>query len=177
MLNVQPYKPPEQFHFLQKENSNKDNVKNPPSPREIPRSNSEEAKELVKRLQIKNDSNISSSLTSEQTIAVSRCTNAREGELNLTVIRYEDIAAGDPKALEQFRTALFEKGIVGIRTVPRYREGVERFIEKAREFSSLPKDMKQKYDPDRKAEEFLGFEIRKEESLLPDGTLRSYYKS
>ncbi|NNM44383.1 MAG: isopenicillin N synthase family oxygenase [Chlamydiae bacterium] len=90
--------------------------------------------------------------------------------LNLDIFSYEDFAKQDPNTIQLLRKALLEKGIVGIRGVPGYKESAKRYIEKAREFSSLPLRVKQSYSPNRSAGEFLGYEIGKEKFLRPNGS-------
>lgn len=90
--------------------------------------------------------------------------------LELDVTAYDDFDKGDPTALDLLRTALLEKGIVGIKSVPGYQERARRFIERAREFSTLPASIKQTYSPNREAGEVLGYEIGKEQFRRPDGS-------
>ncbi len=90
--------------------------------------------------------------------------------LSLDIISYEAFIQNDPEALQLLDKALHEKGIVGIRGVPGYREQVERFIERAREFSSLPEAIKESYAPNHDlGETFLGYEKGKEKFKRPDG--------
>lgn len=90
--------------------------------------------------------------------------------LALDVIAYEDFTQNDPDALEALKTALHEKGIVGIRGVPGYREKVYKFIETARKFSALPEEVKETYAPNRNNPgEYLGYEKGKEKFKRPDG--------
>jgi isopenicillin N synthase-like dioxygenase len=90
--------------------------------------------------------------------------------LSLDVISYEAFVQDDPEALRVLDRALHEKGIVGIRGVPGYREKVLRFIESAREFSSLPEAIKDSYAPNPAlGEKFLGYEMGKERFKRPDG--------
>lgn len=103
--------------------------------------------------------------------------NAQEMEdspieiLSLDVIAYEDFVHQDPKSLQILREALYHKGIVGIKSIPGYKEKAVRFIEKAREFAALPSETKQNYAPNKELGElFLGYEMGKEQFLRPDGT-------
>lgn len=57
--------------------------------------------------------------------------------LSLDIIDYEDFMQEDSKALDILEKALHEKGIVGIRGVPGYKEKVFKFIESAKEFSNV----------------------------------------
>lgn len=88
--------------------------------------------------------------------------------LALDVIPYESL--NEPAALDQLKNALYEKGIVGIRGVPGYREKVMQFIEAAKSFSALPEEVKELYAPNREnGDMFLGYEKGKERFKRPDG--------
>jgi len=90
--------------------------------------------------------------------------------LSLDVVPYESFIDEDAETLTIFKRALFEKGIAGIRGVPGYREKLESFIEKAREFASLSEEAKDRYAPNReKGDLFLGYEKGKEKFKGPDG--------
>ncbi len=90
--------------------------------------------------------------------------------LSLDVIAYEDFMKGDFEALSVLERALHAQGIVGIRGVPGYKEKVLKFIESAKEFSSLPEGVKEAYAPNRSlGEMFLGYEKGKEKFKRPDG--------
>lgn len=90
--------------------------------------------------------------------------------LSLDVISYESFIQDDPGALQVLGKALHEKGIVGIKGIPGYKEKVLHFIETAREFSSLPEEVKESYAPNRSlGEMFLGYEKGKEKFKRPDG--------
>ncbi len=90
--------------------------------------------------------------------------------LALDVIGYEEFIRNDPDALKTLRGALDEKGIVGIRGIPGYREKVERYIDAARAFSALPEQVKESYAPNHDlGETFLGYERGKERFQRPDG--------
>lgn len=72
--------------------------------------------------------------------------------------------------MQTLKRALHEKGIVGIRGVPGYREKVIRYIEAARAFSALPEAVKERYAPNHDlGETFLGYERGKEGFKRPDG--------
>lgn len=88
--------------------------------------------------------------------------------LDLDVIAYEKFIQGDLDTLEMLDRALHEKGIVGMRGVPGYREKYEKFIQAAREFHSLPEEVKGKYQPNRSITS-MGYEIGKEKFQRPDG--------
>lgn len=93
-----------------------------------------------------------------------------EENLSLDVISYELFAQNDPATLQTLKTALYEKGIVGMRGVPGYQEKYARFIEAARAFSKLPEEVKETYAPDRSAGSlFNGYEKGKEKFKRPDG--------
>lgn len=100
-----------------------------------------------------------------------------EGELmgmqdtiSLDILSYESFMNEDAQAMSVLSTALYEKGIVGIKGIPGYQEMVERFMEKARAFSALPDEIKLAYSPDRSKNEIdLGYERGKEKFKRPDG--------
>lgn len=90
--------------------------------------------------------------------------------LDLDVISYEAFINEDPDAIRILDTALHQKGIVGIRGIPTYKEKVLKYIETAREFSALPEEVKEVYAPKRALGElFLGYEKGKEKFQRPDG--------
>ncbi len=90
--------------------------------------------------------------------------------LDLDIIPYEKLAHGDSAALDVLSKALHEKGIVGVRGVPGYKEKYEQFVTAARRFSALPEDIKERYKPSReRGETFLGYEAGKEKFLRPNG--------
>jgi isopenicillin N synthase-like dioxygenase len=90
--------------------------------------------------------------------------------LELDVIPYEAFMQDDPDALRLLDRALHEKGIVGIRGIPGYREKVAKLIETARAFSALPEEVKEMYAPNHDlGETFLGYEKGKEKFQRPDG--------
>ena len=90
--------------------------------------------------------------------------------LDLDVIAYEDFLLDSPQALEQLKTALHEKGIVGIKGIPTFKEKVGNFIAHARKFTYLPESIKSSYAPNRDlGEMFLGYEAGKERFKRPDG--------
>jgi isopenicillin N synthase-like dioxygenase len=90
--------------------------------------------------------------------------------LSLDVISYEDFVQEAEDALSTLQRALHEKGIVGIRGVPGYKEKVLKFIQTAKEFSALPEEIKESYAPNRSlGEMFLGYEKGKERFKRPDG--------
>ncbi len=97
--------------------------------------------------------------------------NARiEEALSLDVISYEKLVEGDAETLKILKDALHEKGIVGVRGVPGFKEKHERFIEAAREFNALPEEMKEQYKPNRSlGDTFLGYEEGKEKFQKPNG--------
>lgn len=92
-------------------------------------------------------------------------------ELSLDIISYVAFKERDPAALDILEKALYQNGIVGIRGVPGYRKAVDRFIQSAREFSSLSDEVKESYAPNRElGEMFLGYEKGKEKFQRPDGS-------
>ncbi len=90
--------------------------------------------------------------------------------LSLDIISYEAFQKEDPQSLIVLKSALYEKGIVGIKAVPGYKEKLLKFIETAREFSALPEEIKESYAPNHAlGETFLGYEKGKEKFKRPDG--------
>lgn len=90
--------------------------------------------------------------------------------MDLDVINYEAFIQEEQNAIDTLKKALFEKGIVGIRGIPTYREKVARYIEAFIKFQNLPEEVKEQYAPDRDAGDlFLGYEKGKEKFKLPDG--------
>ena len=88
-------------------------------------------------------------------------------QFTLDVIPYEDLESGNTTELKK---ALFEKGIVGVRGIPGYRETYDQFIEAARTFASLDEEAKERCAPDREAGDlFLGYERGKERFKTPSG--------
>lgn len=82
--------------------------------------------------------------------------------LSLDIVSYEAFVREDPYAIRTLKKALLEKGIVGIRGIPGYKEKLLKFIEIAREFSVLPEEIKETYAPNRSVGEmFLGYEKEK----------------
>ncbi len=91
--------------------------------------------------------------------------------LSLDVISYEAFMQDDPHTMSVLDKALHEKGIVGIKGVPGYKEKVLKFIQTARAFSALPEAVKESYAPNHAlGETFLGYEMGKERFKRPDGT-------
>ncbi|MBX7067024.1 MAG: hypothetical protein K1X28_07320 [Parachlamydiales bacterium] len=88
--------------------------------------------------------------------------------LDLDVISYEAFIQNDPEAVSTLEKALFEKGIVGIRGIPEYREKLRQYVARAREFCALPEEIKESYAPNE-GEMFLGYEKGKEKFKRPDG--------
>lgn len=90
--------------------------------------------------------------------------------LALDIISYEDFAQEEPRAMDVLKSALFEKGIVGIKGIPGYKEKVLQFIASAKEFTALPEEIKESYAPNRSlGEMFLGYEKGKEKFKRADG--------
>lgn len=89
--------------------------------------------------------------------------------LDLDIIPYEKLVEGDRDYLQIMNTALHEKGIVGVRGIPGYREKYEQFVAVARAFSALPDDVKENYQPNRGIGEWTGYEVGKEKFRRPNG--------
>lgn len=100
--------------------------------------------------------------------------NTTEGSeiecLDLEVVAYEDFQRDDPIAIQKLERALHDKGIVGIKGIPGYREKLEKFVESARVFTALPEHVKNQYAPDRDSGDVLGYERGKEKFQRPDGS-------
>jgi isopenicillin N synthase-like dioxygenase len=89
--------------------------------------------------------------------------------LSLDVISYDDFIKGDSEAVLILEQALYEKGIVGIKGVPGYKEKVQKLITAAREFSALPEADKEACAPDRSiGDMFNGYEKGKEKFKISD---------
>lgn len=90
--------------------------------------------------------------------------------LELDVVSYEDFIRSDKLTLQTLERALHEKGIVGIRGIPGYKEKAARFIQAARDFAALEEDVKNQYAPRLDlGETFLGYEVGKEKFKRVDG--------
>ena len=101
-------------------------------------------------------------------------------ELELDVISYHNLVAQDAATIQCLRTALLEKGIVGVSDIPGYKEVVEQFIQRSREFSLLPEEEKMQCAPDRDIGDWMGYENGKEKFLrdgqwVVEDKKRSYY--
>ena len=94
---------------------------------------------------------------------------AAEQPLDLDIISYEDLIQETPQAMQILRSALHEKGIVGVKNIPGYGEKVAQFIETARKFSALSDEDKIAYSPNHEHGEFLGYDQAKEQFKRPDG--------
>lgn len=91
--------------------------------------------------------------------------------LSLDIISYEDFVNDKIETLNVLKTALLEKGIVGIKGIPGFKEKVFRFIEAAIQFSELSEDVKESYGPNQGlGEMFLGYEKGKERFKRADGS-------
>ena len=102
--------------------------------------------------------------------------------LSLDVISYDEFIKGGSEAMLILEQALFEKGIVGIRGIPGYKEKVQRLITTAREFSALSETDKEACVPDYfTGDMFSGYERGKEkfkssdDSWVVDDLKISYY--
>jgi isopenicillin N synthase-like dioxygenase len=90
--------------------------------------------------------------------------------LELDVVSYEQLIAGDKEVFKTIKKALYEKGIVGVRGVPGYKEKYTQFLRAARAFNALPEEIKERYKPNQElGETFLGYEIGKEKFQRPNG--------
>lgn len=89
--------------------------------------------------------------------------------LSLDIISYDDFVGCNCETLNILNKALNEKGIVGIKGVPGYKEKVQTFIQKSREFTALSEQVKKCYAPNRSSGELTGYESGKEQFKRPDG--------
>lgn len=89
--------------------------------------------------------------------------------LDLDIISYDDFINEDPATLHLLDKALHEKGIVGMRGIPTYKEKVLNYIDAARRFSALSEDVKESYSPNRESGDLLGYEKGREKFQRPDG--------
>lgn len=103
-------------------------------------------------------------------MTVMECAYGKVELLDVDIFPYESFAKKEPGTLVAMKKALLEKGIVGLRAVPGYKESAHSFIESARKFSSLPSSIKLSYSPNRERGEFTGYEIGKEKFQRPNGT-------
>lgn len=103
-------------------------------------------------------------------LAISQGGAMEREELDLDVIGYEEFVREDERAITLLKKALYEKGIVGIKGIPGYKEQVLKLIESSQTFMHLPEENKERYAPDHsKGEMFLGYERGKEKFQRPDG--------
>jgi isopenicillin N synthase-like dioxygenase len=90
--------------------------------------------------------------------------------LDITVVPYADLVAGDLSTVAQAKSALYKEGIVGVKGVPGYTEAVSQFIHAARAFSSLSEEEKELCAPRHDLGDlFLGYEKGREKFKRPDG--------
>ncbi|OAI48555.1 hypothetical protein AYO45_01050 [Gammaproteobacteria bacterium SCGC AG-212-F23] len=79
--------------------------------------------------------------------------------MKLEIISHNDlIDSANTAIVNKAKKALFESGIIGIRDVPRFVETNRDYINAARQFSSLSKNIKEQYAPDRDAGDTEGYE-------------------
>lgn len=102
--------------------------------------------------------------------------------MHLNILSFDDIK--DPQNHEAhaaLREALLERGIVGIRGVPTFKEKSAAFVEAAVQFSRLPTEVKRQYEPDRDAGNTEGYELGAEwfkdenDAWQADDKKASYY--
>lgn len=85
--------------------------------------------------------------------------------MKLDIISYQDLLAPNSNsiALEQLKTALLCKGIVGIRNVPEFENKTRAYIDAARKFAALDDAIKQQYAPNRAIGDTEGYELSAEQ--------------
>ncbi|MCA9507944.1 MAG: hypothetical protein KC505_05940, partial [Myxococcales bacterium] len=79
--------------------------------------------------------------------------------MELDIIDYNDMSLHKDILIE----ALKNKGIVGVRNIPGFKENSKNYIEIARKFCALKEDIKNHYAPDRDKGQTEGFEIGAEQ--------------
>lgn len=90
--------------------------------------------------------------------------------VELDIISFNDLNnARDTNAIAKLKTALLQKGIVGICDVPEFEKKSRNYINAARLFSSLSDSIKQQYAPDRDAGDTEGYELGAERFKNKDG--------
>ncbi len=78
----------------------------------------------------------------------------------LDVISFDELVATDnARVIAKLKSALLQKGIVGIRCVPEFENKSRAYIKAARLFASLNDTDKQKYAPDRDTGDTEGYEL------------------
>lgn len=99
------------------------------------------------------------------------CAEEKFEKFPLDVLSYENMIQSDPYTINMLKEALYKKGIVGIKNIPEYKDKYRNFIKAAREFSSLPEEVKEAYAPNHSLSGApLGYEKGKERFKRPDGT-------
>lgn len=90
--------------------------------------------------------------------------------MKLDVISFYDLNnTKNTEAITNLKTALLQKGIVGIRDVPEFKNKSRSYIKAARIFSTLNDSVKQKYAPDRDSGNTEGYELGAEWFKNKDG--------
>jgi len=85
--------------------------------------------------------------------------------VKLDVISYDDLLhiTTNQAVLHYLRTALLDKGIVGICNIPEFENQSRAFVHAARQFSALEDKVKQQYAPDRESGQTEGYELGAEQ--------------
>ena len=90
--------------------------------------------------------------------------------MKLDIISIHDlINTKNIEAITHLKTALLQKGIVGIRDIPEFENKSRAYINAARAFSSLDDSIKQKYTPNRDSGHTEGYELGAEWFNNKDG--------
>jgi len=90
--------------------------------------------------------------------------------VKLDIISFYDLKnAMNAEAIINLKTALFQKGIVGIRDVPEFENKSRSYIKAARIFATLNDSVKQKYAPNKDSGNTEGYELGAEWFRNKDG--------
>lgn len=90
--------------------------------------------------------------------------------MKLDIIAYRDlINTNNALVIQNFETALLQKGIIGIEGVPEFENKTRAYIDAARAFSALPDSIKQQYAPERDKGDTEGYESGAERFKNQDG--------
>lgn len=90
--------------------------------------------------------------------------------VKLDIVSFNDLNdAKNIEAITNLKTALLQKGVVGIRDVPEFENKSRTYINAARIFSTLTDSVKQKYAPNRDSGNTEGYELGAEWFKNKDG--------
>lgn len=97
-------------------------------------------------------------------------TDTQTKKLQLTVIDYQNLTNPSSFTIQETKKALNRHGIIGIKGIPDYQINIENLINDAKKFYSLSPEEKEKYSPNRKAGEWVGYEMGKQKFRREDGS-------